>query len=370
MVQHNKQMPLRDSIYIRTLKQKCGVTVYHVLHNPRKYPVLSQYPKSTLYRHAKKTLDADEQDGRSHNQGRPRKVTARTQRMIKRQIKALRKSVGTFSTPLLQTSCGLTDEMSNSTFRRALKKLGYNWRNTRRKGKLLPRDLKRRVEFCRKMDRLALNTPDFWCQGIALYVDAVGFEYKSNPYEHAKSLGAKEWRMKSEGLDMDCTAKGSKEGKTTCQFMVGMTYERGVVLCVPMTSRINGRYFAQLIKNDITEALRQSGKASKRILQDGDPSQNSKIARDELFKQNIRLFSIPPRSPDLNPIENLFNQVRRTIKEDSLQRQLERESRAQFVTRVCGLLLNFNPTRIDNLIKSMPKRIELVKKSKGLRIKY
>ena len=42
---------------------------------------------------------------------------------------------------------------------------------------------------------------------------------------------------------------------------------------------------------------------------EGDPSQNSKRARDELLRQNIRLFSTPPRSPDLNPIENLFNQV-------------------------------------------------------------
>ena len=46
-----------------------------------------------------------------------------------------------------------------------------------------------------------------------MYVDGVRFEYKSNPYEHAKSLGT--W-----------------EGKTNCQLMVGMTFKEGIVLCV------------------------------------------------------------------------------------------------------------------------------------------
>ena len=159
-----------------------------------------------------------------------------------------------------------------------------------------------------------------------MYVDGVGFEYKSNPYEHAKSLGAREWRMEGEGLNINCTAKGAKEGKTNCQFMVGMTFREGVVLCVPLTRCISGEYFAQIMKNDVKDALVRSKKKSKRILQDGDPSQNSKKAKDELFHQNIRLFPIPARSPDLNPIENLFNQVRRKIKEDSLSKQLERES--------------------------------------------
>ena len=104
-----------------------------------------------------------------------------------------------------------------------------------------------------------------------------------------------------------------------------MTYEKGVVLCLPLEKIITGDYFAELIRTEIKAVLAASGKMAKRILQDGDPSQNSKKARDELFKQNIRLFSISPRSPDLNPIENLFNKVRRTIKKDSLNQQLLRD---------------------------------------------
>ena len=44
------------------------------------------------------------------------------------------------------------------------------------------------------------------------------------------------------------------------------------------------------------------------FVQDGDPSQNSKAAKTALSKIGAVQFSIPPRSPDLNPIENVFNQ--------------------------------------------------------------
>lgn len=364
------QMGFRDSIYLRTLCQKCNVTVYQIIKDRAKYPSLAKYSRTTLYRHAKKPLDSDELDRRQQNPGRPKKVTARDKRVIARQIQVLRAEVGSFSSADLQTSCGLDRNMSNSTFRRALRGLGYKWMNTRRKGRLLPSDLKMRVAFCKKMERLALNTPRFWCGGIAMYVDGVGFEYKSNPYEHAKSLGAKEWRMSSEGLHMNCTAKGAKEGKTMCKFMVGMSFDKGVVMCVPLTEKMCGNYYARLIRDEFHVALERCEKPGKRILQDGDPSQNSKAARNELRRQHILLFAIPPRSPDLNPIENLFNQIRRSIKEQALQKRLERETKEQFILRVQELLFNFDKDRVNNLILSMPKRVNMVMKKEGIRIKY
>jgi transposase len=43
------------------------------------------------------------------------------------------------------------------------------------------------------------------------------------------------------------------------------------------------------------------------FLQDGDPSQNSRIAMKALESVKAKLFAIPPRSPVLNPIENVFH---------------------------------------------------------------
>ena len=110
------------------------------------------------------SLDSKEIDGRKSNSGRPLKTSRRDERLIKRQIGLMRLVDGSFSYTRVQRSCGLNN-MSNSTFCYELKKMGYSWRSTRRKGKLLPKDLVKRVEFCKKMERLALNTNNFWCEG-------------------------------------------------------------------------------------------------------------------------------------------------------------------------------------------------------------
>ena len=108
-----------------------------------------------------------------------------------------------------------------------------------------------------------------------------------------------------------------------------MTYGAGVVMWV-LTRRMSGEYFEELVEIEIKSALQNSGKTCNRILQDGDPSKNSRRACDAMDRQNIKLFTIPPRSPDINPIKNLFNQLRRTIKYDSLTKQLH-QSKEEFM---------------------------------------
>ena len=51
-------------------------------------------------------------------------------------------------------------------------------------------------------------------------------------------------------------------------------------------------------------------------LQDGDPSQKSAMARAAMDRANCELLKIPPRSPNLNPIENIFKLV-----SDALRKQ-------------------------------------------------
>ena len=45
------------------------------------------------------------------------------------------------------------------------------------------------------------------------------------------------------------------------------------------------------------------------FVQDCDVNKNSKAAETALDKIGAVEFSIPPRSPDVNPIENAFNLV-------------------------------------------------------------
>jgi transposase len=126
----------------------------------------------------------------------------------------------------------------------------------------------------------------------------------------------------------------------------------------------------QFILNNFVQMMHSSNKDTTLFIQDGDPSQNSAKARKALNRVGATLLKIPPRSPDINPIENLFNTVKRKLREQAIREQITHETFTQFANRVKTLICNVKISSIDNLIASMPKRMLLIIKGKGNRTKY
>ena len=58
------------------------------------------------------------------------------------------------------------------------------------------------------------------------------------------------------------------------------------------------------------------------FVMDNDPCQNSKIAKAALENIGTNISKIPPRSPDLNPIENIFHNVKRAWREEALMNHI------------------------------------------------
>ena len=89
--------------------------------------------------------------------------------------------------------------------------------------------------------------------------------------------------------------------------MVAMSYGKGVVLCKQYNGTITGKKFASIVHSSFPKAFENSSNPkAKQFLMDGCPRQNSKIAMHAIEKVGGLVFKIPPRSPDLNPIENFF----------------------------------------------------------------
>ena len=105
-------------------------------------------------------------------------------------------------------------------------------------------------------------------------------------------------------------------------------------------------------------------------MQNSDPSQNAASVQKALRQIKARVFSIPPRSPDMNPIANLFHLVRKQLNSDAISKNIVKESNEEFQNRIVQTVLQFQTPIIDNIIESMNKRIDLVIMSKRNRIKY
>ena len=90
-------------------------------------------------------------------------------------------------------------------------------------------------------------------------------------------------------------------------------------MCIPYEN-MNGQFFAKFIKDHFNLCFARSGPRNngrRLFLMDNDPSQTSKVAMDALVEIEAEFHEIPPRSPDLNPIENIFHLVKSNLERHS-----------------------------------------------------
>ena len=153
--------------------------------------------------------------------------------------------------------------------------------------------------------------------------------HKRNPKRNARTSRTRMWKKKGESVHKKCTAKGKKEGTggSTAKFMVAITYGKGIIKCHQYNENINGERFAEFITEKFADMFQSSANPSGRLfLHDVDPSQNSALAKEAMDKVNCRVFKIPARSQDLNPIENIFHLVGKQLKKDAQEKNTTRVS--------------------------------------------
>ena len=305
--------------------------------------------------------------------GRPRKIQERGVRALIRGLKLLQARKANVSVKKVVKESGLSFQMaSHRTFNRYLNEKGYGYFQVRKKGLLTENDCKLRLKYARKMKRELAVNPDFYNHEVAFYLDGVSFVHKNNPTMSSLGQNTRVWRKKGEGLQF--TAKGSKDlaGGRRLHIIVAIAYGKGVVL-KETYEKMNGAFFASFIRNHFNNAFARAGpkKNGKRLfIMDNDPSQRSRAATTALEEIEAELHEIPPRSPDLNIIENIFHLLRRFLDEEAISQNITSETFAQFRERVLRALERFPSDIIDRTIASMGKRIDAVISSNGHRTKY
>ena len=153
--------------------------------------------------------------------------------------------------------------------------------------------------------------------------------------------------------------------------MVAIAHGKCIITCHQYDGHVNGEMCAEFITKHFPGMFEKGNNdKGKLFLQDGDPSQNCILSKDAMDAIPCRLFKIPPRSPDLNPIENIFHLVGAQLRKDAREQEIGRETYEQFCHRIKRTMINFPTEVINSTIESMGRRIDAVIKMKGQRTKY
>ena len=302
----SKKVPLQVISHIRVLHQDYGWRIADI--HKLKYPNIA---RRTINYHENIVTGKEKiEDRRKFNKGRPRLLNDRQGCRLKNTLKSLRRlDSPNFSAVKLSTVCQLNEICSVQTVRWRLKELGHHYLNTRQKGIITKSDKRLRRAFAKKCS----NAEGLWKEKISFYYDAATFYHERDPYSEVVAPNSKIWRMDGEGLEI--TRKGKKEGNSgrPVKLFVAIAYQKGVIMCEqwdPNTPSL-GIHYKEFVKKHFPVTFECSvNPKNKLVLQEGCPVQKSKQAQLRYAVVNCKVFSIPPRSPELNPIENMFLIVR------------------------------------------------------------
>lgn len=243
--------------------------------------------------------------------------------------------------------------VSASTVRRALYESGLHGRVPRKKPFISKKNQLKRLEFVKKYEN---KDNDFWKS--CLFSDESKFEI------FGQKRAQKIWRGKNMAYTEQNVVKTVKHGGGSVMVW-GCMAASGVGNLTFIDSTMNSKDYLNILKKNLQPSTEKLCLGSSWIFQqDNDPKHTAKIVKEWLLNRTPKQLDHPPQSPDLNPIEHLWE-------------HLDRQIRKKDVTTKESLKLALKeewdniPSEVTKkLVESMPQRIAAVKKAKGKQTKY
>lgn len=131
-------------------------------------------------------------------------------------------------------------------------------------------------------------------------------------------------------------------------------------------TRLDSRGYQQVLQEHLLPFMQKFPSVNHIFMQDNAAIHASRSIAEWLNSNNVATIPWPSKSPDINPIENVWGILVRDIYSDC--RQYETVSQLKTAIEIAWDRLSIETLR--NLINSMPKRMNLLIKSSGKPIKY
>ena len=175
------------------------------------------------------------------------------------------------------------------------------------------------------------------------------------------------WRESGKPLKPHQVNKTVKFGGGSLM-MWGCILSKGVGRFCRIDGTMNASVYKSILEDKMFGTIKDQklSKSSFIFQHDNDPKHTSKLVKEFLQNEGIKVLSWPAQSPDLNPIENCWNYLKRKLGsyETSPSGVLELWERIEVEWE--KIPVNF----CKELVDSMPKRIAAVIAAKGGNTKY
>lgn len=283
--------------------------------------------------------------------GRKRKTTVHVDRIIQRKIKVDRRKAASSVKAELQTELNIA--ISESTVRRRAYEIGLYGRVARKKPYVNKVNRGKRLEYARTYREKPLG-----------YWDTVVWSDESKFNLFGSDGKVMVWRTTKEELHPKCTVPTVKHGGGNVKCW-GCMSSSGVGNLVFIEGNMTGVAYREILEQNLLQSVKNLNMGKEWVFQhDNDPKHTAAVVTNWLDRHRIKRLKWPPFSPDMNPIEHLWDEMERRMQKE--QPKNVKELKETLIRVWKGI----EKEVVKKLTDSVPNRLNEVIKSKGYPTRY
>lgn len=283
--------------------------------------------------------------------GRRKILDDHMERKIERMVKADPKLSAPKIAADIKANHGIS--LNPQTVRNFLHSKGYNGRTVKKKPYISKANVSKRLNYAKAY---VLKTDNFWKN--VLFLD----ESKFNVFG---SDGRRfVWRKPNTALDVKNLQSTVKHGGGNVMVW-GVMGCNGVGNLVFIDTTMDKNKYLQILRENLkASALKIGLKDDFLLVQDNDPKHSSRIVKEWLLYNVKSTLPHPPQSPDLNPIEHLWDYLGKRVRESKIT------NKNQLKALILEEWNKISPEVTSKLVLSMKNRLQDVIKAKGYHTRY